>query len=263
MLSLLLLLPAAAPPAPDVVPLANAHAHNDYAHKRPLFDALDNGFTSVEADVYLRDGKLLVGHTPFDLRKDRTLESLYLDPLKKRVDDNKGHVYPPRDRQATLPFFLLVDVKSDDKKTYAALDEVFAKYASILTVCRDGKVTQRAVTVVISGNCPRKVIEAQKVRYASIDGRPGDLDSDVPAHLMPFVSASWGSQFSWRGVGEMPQTERKKLREMVAKAHRHGRRVRFWATPERESLWRELLDAEVDLVNTDKLVELRRFLLRR
>jgi hypothetical protein len=42
------------------VPLTRAHAHNDYLHARPLFDALDHGFCSVEADVWLVDGKLLV-----------------------------------------------------------------------------------------------------------------------------------------------------------------------------------------------------------
>ena len=49
-------------PAPDVSPLPQAHAHNDYEHDRPLRDALDPGFTSVEADVWLVDGKLLVAH---------------------------------------------------------------------------------------------------------------------------------------------------------------------------------------------------------
>ena len=29
------------------------HAHNDYLHSRPLLDALDQGFDSVEADVFL------------------------------------------------------------------------------------------------------------------------------------------------------------------------------------------------------------------
>lgn len=263
MLSLLLMLPAAAPPVAPVVPLINAHAHNDYAHKRPLFDALDHGFTSVEADVFLSGDKLLVGHTRFELRKERTLEALYLDPLKKRVADNAGHVYPVRDRKPAAPFFLLIDLKTDGRTTYAALDKVLAEYDSMLTVVRDGKLTRRAVTVVISGNCPRDVIEKQSIRHAAIDGRPGDLDSDAPAHLVPFVSASWYSQFRWDGTGAMPQAERKKLAEMVAKAHRHGRRVRFWATPEREALWHELLDAKVDLVNTDKLPELRRFLLAR
>ena len=40
--------------------LPAAHAHNDYLHKRPLLDALAQGFCSVEADIFLVDGALLV-----------------------------------------------------------------------------------------------------------------------------------------------------------------------------------------------------------
>src|SRR4051794_37229130 len=76
-----------------VTPLKNAHAHNDYLHRRPLFDALDQGFNSVEADVFLVDGKLLVGHSILELKPGRTLESLYLDPLRDRVRANGGKVY--------------------------------------------------------------------------------------------------------------------------------------------------------------------------
>src|SRR4051794_35634110 len=79
---------AADPPAPT--PLKNAHAHNDYEHPRPLFDALDQGFTSVEADIFLVNGQLLVGHTAVDLKPGRTLEALYLDPLRARVRANGG-----------------------------------------------------------------------------------------------------------------------------------------------------------------------------
>ena len=51
-------------------PLGQAHAHNDYYHKRPLVDALSHGFCSVEADVFLKNGKLLVGHFQFELREN-------------------------------------------------------------------------------------------------------------------------------------------------------------------------------------------------
>src|SRR4051794_13026225 len=91
---------------PPVTPLKNAHAHNDYLHTRPLFDALDQGFCSVEADVFLMDGKLLVGHTVFELKPDRTLESLYLDPLRERTKANGGRLYRDGPRG-----WLLVDVK--------------------------------------------------------------------------------------------------------------------------------------------------------
>nr|MCS5624152.1 hypothetical protein [Candidatus Neomarinimicrobiota bacterium] len=31
----------------------NAHSHNDYLNKRPLFNALENNFKSIEVDVFL------------------------------------------------------------------------------------------------------------------------------------------------------------------------------------------------------------------
>ena len=64
----------------EVVPLTRAHAHNDYEHARPLAEALERGFCSVEADVWLVAGKLLVAHDLKDAKPQRTLESLYLDP---------------------------------------------------------------------------------------------------------------------------------------------------------------------------------------
>jgi hypothetical protein len=238
-----------------VAPLRQAHAHNDYEHKRPLLDALDQGFCSVEADVFLVGDALLVGHTRLSLRPERTLEKLYLDPLKERVRVHGGRVY-----RGGPTMYLLIDVKTEAKSTYAALDKLLARYAGMLSTTRDGKHQSGAVTVVISGNRDRETIARQKVRYAGIDGRPDDLNAEMPAHQLPWISASWGSIFRWKGEGAMPDAERRKLRDFVGKAHKHGRMVRFWATPETREVWKELLDAKVDLINTDRLAELRRFL---
>jgi hypothetical protein len=240
----------------SATPLPRAHAHNDYEHKRPLLDALEQGFCSVEADVYLVGEELLVAHTRRDLKPDRTLEKLYLIPLKERAQANGGRVY-----QDVPTFYLMIDVKTEAKATYAAVDKVLARYGDMLSVTRDGKFQSRAVTVVLSGNRDQETVKRQKVRYVGIDGRPSDLDSEAPVHLMPWISTSWGSVFRWNGDGPMPAAERDKLKDFVAKAHRHGRKVRFWATPEKPEVWKELLAADVDLINTDRLVELRRFLL--
>jgi hypothetical protein len=239
-----------------VVPLTHAHAHNDYEHTRPLFEALENGFCSVEADVFLVEGKLLVGHSRTSLRPERTLESLYLDPLKERAKANGGRIYP-----GGPTIFLLVDVKSKGKETCEALLKVLDGYEGLLSVAREGRFEPRAVTVVVSGNCDRPTIAAPTVRRAAIDGRSGDLDADVPVHEMPWISESWRPTFRWRGDGPIPEEEKAKLRAFTAKAHQHGRLVRFWATPENPALWKELRADGVDLLNTDKLAELRAFLL--
>jgi hypothetical protein len=254
---LVLVFPGTAAEPPAVTPLANAHAHNDYAHRRPLLDALEHGFCSVEADVFLVDGKLLVAHDAIFLRPERSLESLYLAPLRERIKANGGRVY--RDGP---PFWLLIDLKSEAESTYAALDKLLANYDDILSKFEEGKTTTKAVNVVISGNRPAATIGKQKVRYAGIDGRMDDLGSEVPAHLMPWISDNWIKHFRWRGKGEMPAAERERLDGIVAKAHKAGRKVRFWATPETPEMWRTLVDAKVDLVNTDNLTGLRDALVR-
>jgi hypothetical protein len=78
---------------------------------------------------------------------------------------------------------------------------------------------------------------------------------------MPWISENWTKLFRWKGGGKMPGEERAKLGDYVTRAHRHGRLVRFWNTPERPAVWAELRAAGVDLINTDKLDELQQFLL--
>src|SRR5436305_9752705 len=68
--------------------LTNGFAHNDYEHRRPLLDALELGFCAVEADIYLTNKQILVGHDWDKLSPQRTLESLYLEPLAQRVRAN-------------------------------------------------------------------------------------------------------------------------------------------------------------------------------
>ncbi|MFM9079001.1 MAG: hypothetical protein ACKOTE_02495, partial [Opitutaceae bacterium] len=128
--ALVLPLRAAGLPAPNPASPV-AHAHNDYEHARPLHDALARGFGSVEADIWLVDGALLVAHDRKALRPERTLQALYLDPLRERARTLGGRVQPGRDG-----FTLLVDVKSAAGPTYAALHTVLAGYAELLTEFR-------------------------------------------------------------------------------------------------------------------------------
>ncbi len=238
-----------------VKPLPLAHAHNDYLHDRPLLDALSHGFTSVEADVFLVDGKLLVGHTRNELKTGRTLEALYLDPLRRRVRDGAVRVYPGGGR-----FHLLIDIKTAAEPTYAAIAKVLARYDDMISVVEGGKLGPKAVDVTISGNRPQETMAAEAVRYAGIDGRLGDLESKMPSHLMPLISDNWSLHFKWRGKGPISEAERHELEDIVKQAHARGRRVRFWATADTIAMWRVLRTADVDMINTDDLAGLEKFL---
>lgn len=251
-------LAAACASAQDISPLPQAHAHNDYLHERPLLDALEQGFCSVEADIFLVENELRIGHFRYQLAPGKTLEKLYLEPLLKRAQENSGSVYKGSDAEFTL----LIDIKTEGKETFERLHQTLMKFKSLLSGVQDGSYTRRAVTVIISGNRAAEQIESTSPRFCGIDGRLSDLDSPNPAHLMPLISDNWRKHFSWQGEGPMPNEQRERLRKIVATAHDSGRRVRFWATPESEELWSELRSAGVDLLNTDDLPRMRQFLER-
>ncbi len=252
---------ATAGAAPETEPLDQAHAHNDYEHDRPLLDALDHGFISVEADVWLVDGELLVAHDADDVDPDRTLQSLYLDPLRDVVTANGGSVYPGWDGSLQL----LIDIKNTGEATYAEIHETLGRYPQLMTRFVGDRVQDGPVTAVISGDRPRDMMQQQRLRFAGFDGRLADLDSGLSASFMPLVSDRWTDHFTWDGDGPMPETERAQLLDIVARADAAGYRLRFWETPDdptpsRERVWTELLAAGVDHLNTDDLAGLRHFL---
>jgi hypothetical protein len=249
------LLWAAAADDAAVAPVPRAHSHNDYEQARPLLDALEQGFCSVEADIFAINGKLLVAHDRSQVRPERTLQALYLDPLRTRVRTNRGRVYV-----AGPEFFLLIDFKTPSDSTWPVLRSVLDAYAEMLTTFTDEGTQTNAVTIVLSGNSPRPTLASESLRRAAIDGRQPDLDARPNRHLVPWISENWLALFSWRGQGEMPAQDRTKLSDFVRRAHAQGSRVRFWGGPDIESIWRAQYAAGVDFINTDKLAELRAFL---
>lgn len=241
--------------AADPQPQPQAHAHNDYEHDRPLLDALDHGFCSVEADVYAIDGELRVAHDRIKTKAGKTLEKLYLDPLLARVKQNGGRVF-----KDGPPFSLLIDFKTAGAPTYALLRKTLANYRSMLVAKSADEPA--AISIVISGNRPFDIVDADADRLCGLDGRLSDLDSKRTGSLMPMISDNWKNYFKWRGEGEISADELAKLREAVAKSHAAGRRIRFWATPENEKMWTVLQEAGVDHINTDQLARLQAFLLK-
>jgi hypothetical protein len=189
--------------------------------------AVIHGFTSIEADVWLVDGELLVAHDLEDTEPGRTLQALYLDPLREIARANHGRVFPDR----TAPVQLLVDIKSEAEPTWRALEKALGPYRPMLSRFGPDGTDDGAIEVVVSGNRPRQAMADEAVRWSAYDGRLSDLDESTDT-FMPLISDRWTTTFTWRGIGPMPPNERARLDRIVATAHGDGQRVRFWATPD-------------------------------
>lgn len=240
-------------------PLYNAFSHNDYAHERPLMEALELGFNCVEADCYLVDGRMVVAHDlPEDTAAYRNLEDLYLNPLFERIRSNGGSVYAGADR----PFMLMIDIKRDGDNFYNHLRPVLEENASMFTsVDTLGNVTQGPILLFFSGSRPLETLPMQKTtRYAFLDGKFSDMGNGNPASLMPVVSDNYQSFLSWNGEGEMPQDQLDILNDLITRAHNEGKMIRFWGAPDTEAWTRTQLAAGVDIIGVDNLPALANIL---
>ncbi len=241
----------------QVVPLTQAHAHNDYHHPRPLYDALAQGFTSIEADVLLIDGELYVGHDmPTGTHQLPTLKAAYLNPLAAIAKANGGKIYLDYEP----PVYLMIDIKTDAEETYKVLKVQLDEFREILRIEKDGKLTGGAIRVFLSGNRPVQTVFNEKEKLVGIDGRPADLEKQYSSGFMPVISENYFKVLQWDGSGKIPSKALKKLTKLANKVHRQHKKLRLWAAPDNQNTWRALLDARVDLINTDKLEEFCNFM---
>lgn len=240
-----------------LAPLLQGHSHNDYLRNRPLTDALEQGFFSVEADVVLDDrkGALVVAHEHASKRPDRTLEALYLEPLAARARRGGGRVY----RGGPLGFRLLIDCKDPPAQVWPVLEKTLSRYRDCLTSWTDGVKTERAVSVILSGRAPRDRVAKLETRWCALDGGIDDAD----ASLFPLCSEPWTRRFRWNGSGSMPEAERAELRRVLLRVHAQGRRMRFWRLPAKVECWRVVQDAGLDVLHTDDVRGLGAFLRER
>ncbi|KXT07072.1 hypothetical protein AC578_2399 [Pseudocercospora eumusae] len=147
----------------DVIPIP-CHSHNDYWRKRPLFDAIHWGCTGVEADVWLFDEELYVGHNTASLTRNRTFRNLYINPIVHLLDQmNPNSTFSPNttghgvfDEDPNQSLTLLVDFKTNGRDTYPYVHKQLEalREKDYLTYHDGNKLQKRAVTVVGTGNTP-------------------------------------------------------------------------------------------------------------
>ncbi|KAK9812735.1 hypothetical protein WJX72_002840 [[Myrmecia] bisecta] len=229
------------------LPLAKVHSHNDYDQPRPLFAALEAGICSIEADPWLINGTFYIAHEANVIKKNLTIQSLYLHPLSQIVKANGGYVYPASKYSGVCSsIILLVDFKSTayflpngtgaannaTNSTGADMWDLFepllASYQNqvpglFTTYNANGTKVPGAITVLISGTRPDPAYVANKpVRYSALDGRLVNLDN------------AWGPE---------------------------DRIIRFWNTPDTPDAWEFFYATGEDLVNTDLLQPTKTFTL--
>ncbi|KAJ7181756.1 hypothetical protein C8R43DRAFT_280227 [Mycena crocata] len=253
----------------DIVPKA-IHSHNDYWRDVPLLTALSFGVASVEADVWLVGETLYVGHEMAALTTERTLDSLYIQPLLTIIDAqnpktqftmNQSSINGVFDTASAISLQLLVDMKTDGPSTLpfvlSALQPL--RDRGYLTMCvENGACTPSAITVVGTGNTPLTGVQSLSPRDLFFDAPLTGLNATFDITLSPLASTDYEVAVGWSGIGNISKTQLSVVQKLVADAHALGIRARFWDTPgwpiqARNKVWKTLTDNGADWLNADDL----------
>lgn len=235
----------------NVVP--HGHSHNDYTRKRPLYDALANGFQSLEVDVFFYKKELVVSHTHTFLFWKKTIEELYIEPLDS-IYREQGQFF----EEDSAQLILYVDTKNENDSICAGLLDLIDKYPHLFTYWENGKEYWGPVKML--STCFH--MEYNSLRFIQKNGGLSEIEKEIPASIFPRVNSAYRWVFKWKGRKEMPAEEERVLRDWVRKAHAHNRKIRFWGAGNKEKIWRKLLLEKVDWINVDKLEKYRAFYLR-
>lgn len=224
------------------------HSHNDYAKARPFAEAYEQRADFIEADVWLRAGKLVVSHEkPESLTiTPPTLDSLYLQPIVRLFQQYKDK--PSSDRDYT--FALVIDVKENPA-------EVLPKLMTMLQanlVCFNRSASAKAIQVIISGERP-KIDTFLDYPLLQFDGRPSEVYDQETLQRVAMISDNFQSYSRWDGIGDISDQDRDKLKRVIKRAHNDNKPFRFWAIPDTPNGWKQLRKLGVDIINTDKVAE--------
>lgn len=148
----------------DATPVP-VHSHNDYKRRIPLFEALASGCISIEADVHLVDGDLLVGHHARGLKASHSLRKMYLEPLQRMIESRDANRLNATDRDSWRGIFdkdpkqtvvLLVDHKGVGEKVFAEVNKQLQPLRELdyLTYWNGSDRVVRPLTIVATGKAP-------------------------------------------------------------------------------------------------------------
>jgi alkaline phosphatase len=214
-------------------------AHNDYEKPLPLMAAYNAQVGFIEVDVLLQGHELLVAHSASEIQLNKTIETLYLNPLNELIEKNGGSAYSDKEKTLTL----MIDLKTEAVATLNVLVYKLKKYPLLISC--------KTLMITISGNTPMPALWKNYPNFIHFDGRPYVTYTTEQLKRIRLVSASFQSYSKWTGKDNLNSADKKKIMTLIESAHTMGKPFRFWAIPDFENGWRTMMELGVDIINTD------------
>ena len=263
------------PETAGVTPIP-CHSHNDYLREHPLIDALSNGCISVEADIWqegdMKDD-LRVGHAKKSLKDDRTLKTLYINPIIQRLQAANGEkrtipnlqgqwngMFAMKSNQTLV---LLIDFKTGNEATWSTLMNALKPF-------RDGGWLSHwdlrrqhfqpgPITMVASG--ASTLDEVMRQTFGNSTSLRRDIFLDAPLANLGSDNQYNRSNSYYASTNYGKSADEKTIKSQIAAARKSQLISRYWNAPDdylaAAGFWPELKADGVGIFNTDHLTHFK------
>lgn len=255
-----------------IIPKA-IHSHNDYWRDLPVYTALSVGCISIEADVWLVNGTLYIGHELSALQPARTFDSLYIQPILNILyrqnpttrfingSTTKNGVF---DTSSSQILYLFVDLKTDGETTWpyvlSALEPL--RSAGYLTTTNGTGITSGPVTIIGTGNTPLEHILNNTHRDYFYDAPLATLSqyTNITSLVSPIASTDYEANIGSPNGTTFNATQIDSMVSQINEAKRRGIAARYWNTPgwpisTRNAVWAKVLELGAGLLNADAVAD--------
>jgi alkaline phosphatase len=230
---------------------SNAHSHNNYAQPIIFWEAYNLQYGSIEADIFLSadSTNLWVAHSREELaNKKLSLDSLYLQPLVNCIRKNNGFVYADH----FLKLQLMIDIKSAAEATLQQLVKMIMAHPEL--------INNTSLKIVISGNRPDPAAFLHYPSFIWFDGELGKNYSKASLEKIAMMSAPLTKYTHWNGTTAIAAAEQQTVETIIKQVHDLKKTIRFWDAPDSPRAWTQLMQWQVDFINTDHVAELAQYL---
>jgi alkaline phosphatase len=224
---------------------ANAHSHNDYLSATPFFLAYNNGFGSIEADIFPVDEILCVAHKKEEIQSKKTLHDLYIAPLIRKFGSGSARKLD-----------LLIDIKENYSLSLSLLVKELEPLKPYLSTLDKSNY----ITIIISGDRPPPTAYKDYPGFIFFDSDLQLPQSSEELKRIALVSLPFDKISKWNGKGALNAEDKKKIKQVISAAHAMKKPFRFWAAPDCERSWKLQMKLHADFIGTDKINELGDFL---
>lgn len=221
------------------------HSQNDYNQSAPFYKAWSQKANSLDVNVFLHKGKLIVGNDCSKLDENETFEQFYLIPIQQMFKINNGRLW--KDSENSMQIF--VKFQSDPEASICVLDSLINIYRN----CFDSRINKFAAEIVITGNKPDKESFCNINDIFSFDGDIDILYDNNQLERIALFSDDFKKYSYWNGKGSLISADLEKINSTILKAHKSGKPIRFWNAPEGITAYYTFYNLGVDYFSTEHI----------